>query len=639
MEGVHEMNHNAARGLLMAVLLCLFSCGLSQAQGLLAYRVVGKVTYTVRGKQTPLKMNTYVDYQTEISIPYGGKVELLDEAQSRRLILKKPGRGSVKILVERAENSVMHISAQYLAYVKKQMTNQGLVSQQRYTDFAIVTREIDSVPAVKDINTVPSGGKATSLQDRYDRLSRRSRQKYVGFREECNRKYIEFVRKAWARHSQMNAVDKPVEPRVEPQRVPDSLQLRSIPLLDNQRRIVEEEKSLYETIGKPLPPISPVEPIEEVEESEEDRRFCRMPFSFYGIDLEVRLDEGRRIDLGQVTPDRVADALQHFSTKEYDNLLFDCLKIRDEHRLCDWAYLLMLKALTDQYSGVGTDEGTLLLGYLYYQSGYKVRFATDNERLYLLVASDHVIFGKGPYVMKGDMYYPLEDVEGELSICEAAFPKERTLSLYIPEQPLLGHGEEQTRRITSQRYPELSVEVGVNRNLLDFYESYPSSYVGNDFTTRWAMYANTPMAGNVQECMYTVLREKLAGLSQLEAVDRLLNLVQTGFTYKYDDEVWGGDRAFVAEETLHYPFCDCEDRAILFTRLVRDILKMECVLVFYPGHLAAAVHFDEQPGGTFYTAADGKNYTICDPTYIGANVGMEMPQLGQSKVTLIHIKP
>lgn len=632
------MNHSATTKLLITVLLCLFCCDLSMAQRLLAYRVVGDVTYTIQGKQLPLKMNTSIDYQTEINIPYGAKVELLDEGQSKRLILKKPGKGSIKSHAEGAENNVTAISAQYLAYVKKQMTNRGLVSQQRYSDFATVTREIDSVSTDKEDNMPQHARQALSLKDRYNSLSRQSKQKYLSFRDECNKKYIEFVRKAWAKHSQMPTVEKPAEPRIEPQYVPDSLAGKDLPLLDNQRCTIGEEKALpAPIINSPLP-INPVEPVKEVEEDEEGKEFCSMPFSFYGTDLKVRIDEGKRINLGQVTPDRVADALQYFSSKEYDNLLFDCLKIRDRHKLCDWAYLLMLKSLTDQYSGAGTDESALLLGYLYYQSGYKVRFATDDKRLYLLVASDHVIFGNGPYAIKGDLYYPLEDVEGMLSVCEASFPKERTLSLYIPEQPLLSEGERQARRIASQRYPELSVEVSVNKNLLDFYDSYPSSYVGEDFTTRWAMYANTPMAEDVQESMYPILREKLTGLSQLDAVNRLLNFVQTGFVYEYDEVVWGGDRAFFAEETLHYPFCDCEDRSILFTRLVRDILNMECVLVYYPGHLAAAVHFDEQPGGAFYTTTDGKSYTVCDPTYIGASVGMPMPQFEQSEATLIHIK-
>ena len=156
-------------------------------------------------------------------------------------------------------------------------------------------------------------------------------------------------------------------------------------------------------------------------------------------------------------------------------------------------------------------------------------------------------------------------------------------------------------------------------------------------TTRWAIYANTPLDTDVQQQLYPTLQEPLAGLSQLAAVNRLLNWVQPGFEYEYDDKLWGGDRAFFAEETLHYPYADCEDRAILFTRLVRDLLHLPCVLVYYPGHLAAAVHFDSTPSGVCYTNAAGMDFTLCDPTYINACVGMEMPLMKNKKAILIPL--
>ena len=177
----------------------------------------------------------------------------------------------------------------------------------------------------------------------------------------------------------------------------------------------------------------------------------------------------------------------------------------------------------------------------------------------------------------------------------------------------------------------------VNPNLINFYDTYPSSFYNGEFTSRWVMYANTPMDADIRSQVYPSLKRQLEGLTEWEKVSHLLDLVQTGLQYEYDDNVWGCDRAFFAEESLYYPFCDCEDRAILFTRLVRDLVGLDCVLVYYPGHLASAVHFTEQPGGSFYTHAD-KNYTVCDPTYIHASVGMEMPEWDKADVTLIPLQ-
>jgi hypothetical protein len=56
----------------------------------------------------------------------------------------------------------------------------------------------------------------------------------------------------------------------------------------------------------------------------------------------------------------------------------------------------------------------------------------------------------------------------------------------------------------------------------------------------------------------------------------------------------------------------------------------------YPGHIATAVHFPNQVKGHHLTWQD-KDYTICDPTYIGAPVGLSMPQFSKQKAAVIPI--
>ena len=130
----------------------------------------------------------------------------------------------------------------------------------------------------------------------------------------------------------------------------------------------------------------------------------------------------------------------------------------------------------------------------------------------------------------------------------------------------------------------------------------------------------------------------MEGKSKLKATEELLNFVQTAFVYEYDDKVWGCDRAFFAEETLFYPYADCEDRSILFSRLVRDLLGLKVVLIYYPGHLATAVHFvGEQPNGDYLELKDGKYY-IADPTYIGAPVGVSMPDIREDIKNVVILK-
>jgi hypothetical protein len=117
----------------------------------------------------------------------------------------------------------------------------------------------------------------------------------------------------------------------------------------------------------------------------------------------------------------------------------------------------------------------------------------------------------------------------------------------------------------------------------------------------------------------------------------MLHWTQTGFKYKLDEEVWGIDRPFFGEESLFYPYCDCEDRAILLSHLVRDLLGLDVILVYYPGHLAMATNFLDDVDGD-YILLNNKKYVICDPTYIGASIGETMPNMDNKTATVIELQ-
>ena len=54
-------------------------------------------------------------------------------------------------------------------------------------------------------------------------------------------------------------------------------------------------------------------------------------------------------------------------------------------------------------------------------------------------------------------------------------------------------------------------------------------------------------------------------------------------------------------------------------------MGLDAVLLEYPNHMATAVCFDEVVDGDYVTV-NRKKYIICDPTYIGASIGLAMPQ-------------
>ena len=415
--------------------------------------------------------------------------------------------------------------------------------------------------------------------------------------------------------------DKDVKP-VKPIQISD----------EDARKDNKGRQLVFDKVTQPVRHDTRPNPIAPVQEVPEDNP-TYLDFKYLGTPLKVRAPRNT-FRLAGCSENAVADGWKVLSGSDYNNMLADCMKLRNDLRLCDWTYLMMLRSVGDAFAGKGSNESTLLTAFLYSQSGYKIRLAEAANRLEMLYATNHILYNR-PYIdFDGDKFYTLNKLTGNVRVCAAKFPKEQSLSLWVANTPKINYSASNARTLTSKRYADMSVQVEVNKNLMEFYDSYPASEVGGNFMTRWAMLANTPLCDKTRNKLYPQLKQHIAGKSQLEAVNRLLNWVQTAFVYEYDDKVWGGDRAFFPDETLYYPYCDCEDRSILMSRLVRDLLGLKCILIYYPGHLAMAVNFTDDVNGD-YIMLQGKKYIVCDPTYIGANAGQTMTGMDNAKATVI----
>ena len=363
-------------------------------------------------------------------------------------------------------------------------------------------------------------------------------------------------------------------------------------------------------------------------------------YMFYGTPMQVNVGDIRQpLKLKSVQPHDVAEAWRTCAGSEYNALLCDLMELREKHNLCDWAYLLMLNEAAEAYLGKGSNEAIFLTAFIYCQSGYRIRLGQSDGKLLMLYACQNTIYDQDGYMLDGKMFYVFGQQQGQLylSACEQGFEKEQSLSLFVDKQPMLSANNADTRTIKSKLYPDMEIKVSVNQNLIRFYDNYPSSCLQDNPLTRWALYANKPMDESVRRQIYPTLQSALKNLSEYDAVCRLLSLLQSGFVYEFDDKVWGHDRAFFPEETLYYPYSDCEDRAILFSRLVRDLLGLKVALIYYDAnaaHLATAVHFNEKIKGDAFII-NGENFFVCDPTNGDPRPGVTMYEEVNEKAQFI----
>ena len=404
---------------------------------------------------------------------------------------------------------------------------------------------------------------AQSLEETYRNFKQQAYSDYTSFREECNQKYVEFLRNSWSWYEGKAPLPVPEEESPVPPRPYNGE--NGLPDIDTK------PVEITSIDNNPQP--KPIEPIREIPNPNQDY----FTLCFYGQKCCIRLPEFANLSLQDCHPNSIAAGWEKLCNDDMNNAIRDCLETRLRYNLCDWAYLMFLNQLAQQYCN-NHNGATLLTAFLYCQSGYQMRLAVDESKLILLYGSRHQIFDKGYFNVNGSSFYPLGELSNSISICGAAFEGETPMSLIIDKEQLL--------------------------------------------------------AQKTKDKLYPSLRKYIAERNKLQAAEMLLNWVQTGFVYEYDDKVWGHDRAFFAEETLYYPYADCEDRSILFSRLIRDLLDLDVALIYYPGHLATAVCFDQEVSGDAMIIGVRK-FIVCDPTYIGAPVGAQMPVLEYDKAQAI----
>ena len=92
-------------------------------------------------------------------------------------------------------------------------------------------------------------------------------------------------------------------------------------------------------------------------------------FTFFRTEGKVRLPKTKAQSVialnNQLTGENLATAWENLSNGEYDNLIRDCLELRIRHRLSDWAYMLMIRELSEKYYGGQCNAATFLTTWIY----------------------------------------------------------------------------------------------------------------------------------------------------------------------------------------------------------------------------------------------------------------------------------
>ncbi|MBQ7945579.1 MAG: hypothetical protein IJ280_02535 [Bacteroidales bacterium] len=304
-----------------------------------------------------------------------------------------------------------------------------------------------------------------------------------------------------------------------------------------------------------------------------------------------------------------------------DAIVKNLKTLSETYRLGAWCTLKAAEQYADIWAKGNANASRVLTQYLMMSLGYDVRMASAGDMVYLLLPFQQQVYGSTFIRIDNNKYYVYPDkMPANTSIYTCRVPADvdcgQDMNLIINPSYLLPK-KEKTFKVT---HASLSVEGSINQNIIDLQQSYPSMDI--------SCYAASVADDDLRKNIVSQLRQQLAGKPEMEAANALLHFVQEGFEYKTDAQQFGQgvEKCFFFDEVLYFPYCDCEDRSVFFAYLVKEILGLDVLLVGYPGHECTAVALSEAPSKHTSLTYKGKNYYICDPTYMGADVGMCMPK-------------
>lgn len=390
------------------------------------------------------------------------------------------------------------------------------------------------------------------------------------------------------------------------------------------KQILAETSPVQEEIKQPItPPLQKAIP--------ENAQIGKTTFQFYGTTVNISYPRAITQTIGSsITEQAISDFYGKLSETPYSILVNSLLEQKTDLNLNDYAFYLLTKQASEKIAK-DNNSAVFLQWFFMMKLGYKVRIGYNAQSLYILIPTTYEIYEKPFFTLDNNLkYYVINGDAKSIFTYNKDFPEAKQiidLDLSVPLNLTPSIGIKNLKFTNAGKTYNFKIEY--NKNQIAFYNDYPLCDIRTHFAAGLSAQAKMSLAENLQPI--------LRGKSEQDAVGVLLAFVQTAFEYKTDPEQFGREKFFFAEEILHYPYSDCDDRAVFFSYLVREFLNMDVAGIKYSGHIAALVKFNDNVAGDYLTH-NGQKFVVCDPTFINAPVGMSMPQYAGQKAQFLEVR-
>lgn len=469
-------------------------------------------------------------------------------------------------------------------------------------------------------------------QSNFEAFNQQANQRFNDFRDTMNARFARELARQWVEFESFAGEKRPARPEPkEPVVAPKDKTPREpvqMPVDEVVPAPMPREDAPKEMPNNQTP--------QDLQEAEAASMYNAIQIDFYSRKLSMTLPVAyQELKMDGISEKSVAKFWEGLSKTDFQSMVAQCQKQRNELNMNDWALFGTVKELASEQFASNYAEQTVFVAFLMDQLGLDVQLARVEQQLVLLLPMNCSIY-EVPYLQKGNkLYYmfniyptkpneqmPVYSYKGEFSASAKALDMNIYESIGFKYNPSM-------RTYQTDLWGD-TISYCTNRNEIDFYSEYPQVDI--------AVYANAQVSANFLQWLDTYIKPELEGMTKAEQVLALMMYVQYGFDYATDQDQFGYEKPFFCEENFFYPKNDCEDRSILLSCLIRHLLGLKVVLLDYPEHIATAVSIPDLTIQGDYYLIDGEAYYVCDPTYIGAGIGESMPQYQDIRATVIKLR-
>ena len=444
------------------------------------------------------------------------------------------------------------------------------------------------------------------------------------YKDARDREFTDFLKQQWKDVPLLQGFvrDKSPKPVVIPVAKPEPVSITPIP-------------DTVPTIVTPEPVVIPPLPDKPAPVPVEMRKGNRVRVDFFGTKLNFYYDPDLKQSLSaRINEAAVSSFWSELSRADYEPLLSQINKQADALLLNDWGYALLADRLSSAIYPLSTNSQALFTWFVLTKAGYRSRIAYSENNVYLLMPSRHQLYDTPFFTFDNQRYYAVSldgaaHKPGRVYTYDGHYPgADKKLDMRLSNKA--AHGERINTRNLRFEYSgnHYEIDVDYEKSRFDFLNTYPQLDL--------ELYFDSRVGNTMASPLLAQLSVAIEGMSEQEAVNFLLRFVQTSLKYKTDEQQFGQENYLFPEETIFYPYSDCEDRSVLFAWLVRRLLGLEVVGLSYPGHVATAVYLKQSTGD--YIVHEGRRFTVADPTYVNARAGMTMPEYRNTRPDVIVIQ-